>query len=59
MYCGGFQEFPQDRLELVNIARNICNQGGSSGTIFNAANEIAVQNFLEDKITFNKKFTSN
>ena len=49
-----FQEFPQDRLELVNIARNICNRGGSSGTIFNAANEIAVQNFLEDKITFNK-----
>ena len=49
-----FQEFPQDRLELVNIARNICNQGGSSGTIFNAANEIAVQNFLEDRITFNK-----
>ena len=49
-----FQEFPRDRLELVNIARNICNQGGSSGTVFNAANEIAVQNFLEDKITFNK-----
>ena len=29
-------------------------QGGSTGTVFNAANEIAVENFLNDKITFNK-----
>jgi len=28
--------------------------GGSSGIIFNAANEVAVQNFLEEKITFDK-----
>ena len=25
-----------------------------TGTVFNAANEIAVENFLSDKITFNK-----
>ena len=48
-----FKNFPSDRKNLENIAREICNVGGSSGTIFNAANEIAVQNFLSDKIKFN------
>ena len=48
-----FKNFPSDRKNLENIAREICNIGGSSGTIFNAANEIAVQNFLSDKIKFN------
>lgn len=48
-----FKKFPSDRKNLENIAREICNVGGSSGTIFNAANEIAVQNFLLDKIKFN------
>ena len=49
-----FQPFPEDRIGIVNIAREICNHGGLLGTIFNAANEVAVQNFLENKITFNK-----
>ena len=49
-----FQDFPKDRNGIVDIARKICNEGGSSGTIFNAANEIAVQSFLSDKITFDK-----
>ena len=49
-----FQDIPEDRSELVNIARDICNFGGSSGTVFNAANEIAVQSFLEEQITFDK-----
>jgi len=49
-----FQEFPEDRLEIANLAREVCNTGGSSGTAFNAANEIAVENFLNGKITFNK-----
>jgi 1-deoxy-D-xylulose-5-phosphate reductoisomerase len=49
-----FQDIPEDRSELVNIARDICNLGGSSGAIFNAANEIAVQSFLEEQITFDK-----
>ena len=49
-----FKSFPEDRIGIVNIAREICNQGGLSGTVFNAANEVAVQNFLENKITFNK-----
>ena len=49
-----FEDIPEDRSELVNIARDICNLGGSSGTIFNAANEIAVQSFLGEQITFDK-----
>ena len=49
-----FQDFPKDRNGIVDIARKICKEGGSSGTIFNAANEIAVQSFLSDKITFDK-----
>jgi 1-deoxy-D-xylulose-5-phosphate reductoisomerase len=49
-----FQEFPKDRLEIANLAREVCNSRGSTGTVFNAANEVAVENFLNDKITFNK-----
>ena len=49
-----FQKIPEDRSQIFDIASYVCNNGGSSGTIFNAANEIAVQNFLEDQITFDK-----
>ena len=49
-----FQDIPQDRQELVNLARYICNEGGSLGVVFNAANEIAVKNFLDGKINFDK-----
>jgi 1-deoxy-D-xylulose-5-phosphate reductoisomerase len=49
-----FRDFPKDRMGIVNIAREICNKGGLSGAIFNAANEVAVKNFLEDKLPFNK-----
>ncbi|MDB0001984.1 1-deoxy-D-xylulose-5-phosphate reductoisomerase [Gammaproteobacteria bacterium] len=49
-----FNEFPEDRKKLENIAREVCKNGNSSGIIFNAANEIAVKNFLEDKISFNQ-----
>jgi len=49
-----FQKIPDDRVQIFNIARHICNNGGSSGIIFNAANEIAVQSFLNEQITFDK-----
>ena len=49
-----FQKIPEDRYQIFDIARYVCNNGGSSGTIFNAANEIAVQNFLKEQITFDK-----
>ena len=48
------QKIPEDRVQIFNIARYICNNGGSSGIIFNAANEIAVQSFLNEQITFDK-----
>ena len=49
-----FQEFPSDRMEIQDIAREVCNIGGLLGTIFNAANEIAVENFLNEQINFDE-----
>ena len=49
-----FQEFPLDRSEIQDIAREVCNEGGFLGTIFNAANEVAVESFLNKKINFNQ-----
>ena len=47
-----FKEFPKDRFQLESLAREICNMGGSSGLVFNAANEIAVESFLSKHISF-------
>lgn len=47
-----FNEFPEDRKKLENIAREVCKNGNSSGVVFNAANEIAVKSFLKDEISF-------
>ena len=44
----------ENRKKLENIAREVCKNGNSSGIVFNAANEIAVKNFLEDEISFNQ-----
>ena len=49
-----FQEFPSDRSKLQNLAREICNAGGSSGLVFNATNEIAVEYFLKNRIKFSQ-----
>ena len=49
-----FQEFPSDRSKLQNLAREICNAGGSSGLVFNAANEIAVEYFLKNRLKFSQ-----
>ena len=49
-----FQEFPRDRIGIQDIAREVCNTGGSLGVTFNAANEIAVESFLNDQIKFNQ-----
>ena len=49
-----FQEFPSDRMEIQDIAREVCRNGGFLGTIFNAANEIAVESFLKNRINFDK-----
>ena len=39
-------------MQIQNLAREVCNVGGLSGVIFNAANEIAVDNFLKGQIKF-------
>ena len=49
-----FQKFPSDRIEIQNIAREVCNKGGFLGTVFNAANEVAVESFLNKEINFDK-----
>jgi 1-deoxy-D-xylulose-5-phosphate reductoisomerase len=49
-----FQEFPSDRIEIQDIAREVCRNGGFLGTIFNAANEVAVESFLKNRINFDK-----
>ena len=49
-----FQEFPRDRMEIQNIAREVCNKGSNLGTVFNAANEIAVECFINAEIKFDK-----
>ena len=47
-----FKEFPSDRKRIEEIAREVCNIGGLSGTVFNASNEIAVKAFLDKRINF-------
>ena len=49
-----FHKFPSDRMEIQNIAREVCNKGGFLGTVFNAANEVAVESFLNKEINFDK-----
>ena len=49
-----FQEFPPDRLEIQSIAREVCNKGSNYGVVFNAANEIAVESFINGEINFDK-----
>ena len=49
-----FQEFPKDREKIQEIARIVCNKGGHLGTKFNAANEVAVESFLKEEISFEK-----
>jgi 1-deoxy-D-xylulose-5-phosphate reductoisomerase len=39
-------------MEIQNIAREVCNKGSNLGTVFNAANEIAVECFINGEIKF-------
>ena len=47
-----FDSFPNDRAEIVLLAREAVREDSSKGIYFNAANEIAVENFLKKRITF-------
>jgi 1-deoxy-D-xylulose-5-phosphate reductoisomerase len=47
-----FEKADQTRFPCLRLARQSIQQGGSSMAILNAANEIAVQAFLEQQISF-------
>ncbi len=49
-----FQEFPLDRMQVQNIAREVCISGSNLGAVFNASNEIAVESFINGLISFDK-----
>lgn len=47
-----FQVADENRFPCIGLAREAFRQGGTSMTIVNAANEIAVENFLNHRIKF-------
>tara|TARA_B100000953_G_scaffold257872_1_gene222426 strand:+ start:92 stop:1243 length:1152 start_codon:yes stop_codon:yes gene_type:complete len=47
-----FEPIPEGRESIFQIAREVCRNRGNLGTIFNAANEIAVQAFIDQRINF-------
>ena len=47
-----FEPIPEGRGVIFEIAREVCNQGGNLGVIFNAANEVAVESFINKDINF-------
>ena len=51
-----FEQIDHDTFPMIHFARNVIDQGGTSGAIFNAANEAAVEFFLEGKIHFGDIF---
>ena len=49
-----FESFPSDRIEIVQLAREAAREENSKAIFFNAANEVAVDCFLKNKISFNQ-----
>jgi 1-deoxy-D-xylulose-5-phosphate reductoisomerase len=47
-----FESADEARFPCLRLARESCRQGGTSTTILNAANEVAVENFLAERIMF-------
>jgi 1-deoxy-D-xylulose-5-phosphate reductoisomerase len=47
-----FHPIDEDRFPAVALARQVIHQGGTAGAVFNAANEAAVQAFLERRLRF-------
>ena len=47
-----FSKFDSERFPLVSFAKDVCLKKGYKGVILNAANEVAVNAFLENKIRF-------
>ncbi len=49
-----FEPPDEDRFPALRLARLVVERGGTSGAIFNAANEVAVAAFLEGRIPFGR-----
>ena len=47
-----FEPVAHDREIIFDMAREVCNKNGNLGVIFNAANEIAVDAFINKNIDF-------
>ena len=47
-----FREFDSKRYPIVKMAKTVIDKKGTYGTVFNAANEVAVAYFLQGKIKF-------
>ena len=47
-----FEPIADGREVIFDIAREVCNKKGNLGVIFNASNEIAVEAFISQKISF-------
>jgi len=47
-----FSAFPKNRKIIEDLAREVCKIKNGSGIVFNAANEVAVDAFLNSKIKF-------
>jgi len=47
-----FESFPTDRGKIIQLAREVVREDSSKGIYFNAANEVAVDNFLKKRISF-------
>jgi 1-deoxy-D-xylulose-5-phosphate reductoisomerase len=47
-----FETIPDGREAIFDMAREVCNQKGNLGVIFNASNEIAVDAFMKNNIHF-------
>ena len=47
-----FEDIPTSKFPCYKIARSVAETGKNSGLILNAANEISVEYFLNDKITY-------
>lgn len=47
-----FEPVDPDRFPAVELARRVMAEGGSSGAVLNAANEVAVEAFLDGRISF-------
>ena len=46
------KEFPQDRSFLLDITKDIIQNGGNRGLVFAAINNYAVEKFLNEEISF-------